>query len=203
MISVHFTQNKILNSLIQENPILCESIDLVQLKKSKSILRTGLREDTIYFPIDALLASVTSDGLDCALFDYRHSTWIDPHSALFLCRSSGYAYQVSRALLQSNDVLHGQCMRYHMAVVNILSYFSTHYSHDRLVYYLSLLPANRELDITQEEIGWAVGTRRETVTEFFPYLIERGIMIHRRGHIVIQDSDKLLEMNKTVELAGA
>jgi CRP-like cAMP-binding protein len=201
------------NHLLAELPTpeleaLAEHLQLVPMLLGQMIYEPGEKLQYAYFPTTAIVslhyvmesgASAESAGVGnegvvgIALFMGGETT---PSSAVV--QTAGHGYRLPGRLLKQEfnrgGVIQRLLLRYTQALVTQMSQTSAcnrHHSIEQqlcrwLLLTLDRLPTN-ELIITQELVAYALGVRREGITEAAGKLQRAGYISYRRGHISVLD----------------
>jgi CRP-like cAMP-binding protein len=201
------------NHLIEAFPAavkdrLLPELELVALPVGKALYDSGEILRDIYFPTSSLvsllyvmgngqsseLAVVGNEGLvGVALFMGGEST-----SSKAVVQIAGYAYRLPGQRLKDEFMLHGAMMlsllRYTQALITQMTQTAAcnlHHSIDQrlcrcLLLRLDRLPSAKVI-MTQETLSYALGVRREGVTEAAGRLLKLGVIEYSRGQITVLD----------------
>ncbi|MDA3933702.1 MAG: Crp/Fnr family transcriptional regulator [Gammaproteobacteria bacterium] len=184
----------------------------VSLDLGQVLYESGTSMNIAYFPTNAIvsllnlmedgssaeIAVVGNDGIvGINIFMGGEST---PSRAIV--QSAGYALQLHRQQLKEEFNRHAELMllmlRYTQALITQMAQTAVcnrHHSVNQqlcrwLLLSLDRLPDNK-LNMTQELIANMLGVRREGVTEAAGQLKDLGIIEYHRGHIIVNNRDKL------------
>ena len=203
------TQNHLLAALPnQELDALAAHLELVPMMLGQMLYEPGVKLQYAYFPVTAIVslhyvmesgasaesAGVGNEGMvGIALFMGGETT-----SSSAVVRTAGHGYRLSGRLLKQEfnrgGMMQRLLLRYTQALVTQISQTAVcnrHHSIEQqlcrwLLLTLDRLPSN-ELIITQELVAYAVGVRREGITEAAGKLQRSGYISYRRGHISVLD----------------
>ncbi len=210
-------KNLLLASLSEEaQERLFSCMDWVELPQGKVIYEPGDSIRNVYFPTDAIIATVCliENGAlaETSVVGNEGVTGL----ALFMgggsmpsrtvVQSSGHAYRLTGQYFMDECNRHGELMRlillYTQSLIVQVSQTAVcnrhHCIEQQLCRWLLLsldrLPGN-ELTITQELIANMLGVRREGITQAAGKLQKQGVIDYCRGHIVVLDRLKLEQLS--------
>ncbi|WP_347986549.1 Crp/Fnr family transcriptional regulator [Methylomonas sp. AM2-LC] len=203
------TQNHLLAVLPkQELETLAAHLEFVPMLLGQMLYEPGVKLQYAYFPATAIVslhyvmesgASAESAGVGnegvvgIALFMGGETT-----SSSAVVRTAGYGYRLPGRLLKQEfnraGLMQRLLLRYTQALMTQISQTAVcnrHHSIEQqlcrwLLLTLDRLPSN-ELIITQELVAYALGVRREGITEAAGKLQRSGYISYRRGHISVLD----------------
>jgi CRP-like cAMP-binding protein len=187
---------------------LAAHLELVPMLLGQMLYEPGGKLVHAYFPTTAIVslhyvmesgaaaesAGVGNEGVvGIALFMGGETT-----SSSAVVQTAGHAYRLHGKLLKQEfhrgEAMQRLLLRYTQALATQMSQTAAcnrHHSIEQqlcrwLLLTLDRLPSN-ELTITQELVAYALGVRREGITEAAGKLQRNGYISYRRGHIAVLD----------------
>ena len=210
------TENHILASLPEaaRGELLAHSAP-VYLDYQRTVYETGDSVRQVFFPIACVLAEVAimddgttvetgmvgregAVGVTSAFGEYGAWCWtrvLIPGEALEV------GADALRELFRESDELRALLLGYYRTRISHVSRRAIcntrHRLHERVCTWLLMLcdrAPSVDIPLTQEAVARQMGARRAGVNEVMVGLQRYGIIVHRRGHIRIEDRARLEEM---------
>src|SRR5215207_10980403 len=210
------TENHVLGSLPEavRGALLAHS-SRSRLDYPRTIYEAGDPVRQVFFPLSCVLAEVSimndgttvetgmvglegAVGVTAAFGDYGARSWtrvLVPGEALAV------GADTLREVFQESDELHALLLAYYrtrIAHVSRRAICNTrHRLHERVCTWLLMLcdrTPDDGLPLTQEAVSRQMGARRAGVNEIMVTLQRYGVIEHRRGHVRIDDRERLETM---------
>ncbi|WP_194757243.1 Crp/Fnr family transcriptional regulator [Aliidiomarina indica] len=207
------TRNYFLNALpveIQER--LLPHMELVEMPLAAVLYETGDVMRHVYFPTDCIvsLLYVMENGSQAEISVVGNDGFVgmsllmggESTTSRGIVQSAGYAYRIVGSRMKTEFNRHGELLyltlRYAQALITQMAQTAVcnrHHSIEQQLCRWLLLSLDRlegnHLVMTQELIANMLGVRREGVTEAAGRLHKKGVIDYSRGHILVNDREKL------------